>query len=129
MQINLNPILKRKFWQLFPYLLSIALVVVLALTIEQSQKMITENATLKESKKHFEEKVVDLSYQNKELQTKYDVVEKQNKTLTTEIAASKKALKNLKTKYNEKINGVDSYSNSELELFFTNRYNQSGTSE
>ena len=64
------------------------------------------------------------SYKNKieSIQKEVDSVQVVNKKIDTKVTI-------VKNNTNEKVNTVDGFSNVELELFFTNRYNKNSTTK
>ena len=64
---------------------------------------------------------------NKQIDTKIDSVKENVISITKEIHHIDNTITIVKNQTNEKINTVDKFSNAELEFFFTNRYNESNT--
>ena len=64
---------------------------------------------------------------NKQIDVKIDSVKENVVSITKEIHHIDKTITIVKKQTDEKINTVDKFSNAELEFFFTNRYNQSNT--
>ena len=64
---------------------------------------------------------------NKQIDTKIDSVKENVVAITKEIHHIDNTITIVKNQTNEKINTVDKFSNAELEFFFTNRYNESNT--
>jgi chromosome segregation ATPase len=62
---------------------------------------------------------------NKQIDTKIDSVKENVISITKEIHHIDNTITIVKNQTNEKINTVDKFSNTELEFFFTNRYNKS----
>ena len=60
---------------------------------------------------------------NKEIDNKVSDVKENVITITKEVQHIDNNLTIVKNKTNEKVNIIDTYSDAELELFFTNRYN------
>lgn len=61
---------------------------------------------------------------NKEIDSKVSEVKENVVTITKEVQHIDNNLTIVKNKTNEKVTIIDTYSDAELELFFTNRYNQ-----
>ena len=74
--------------------------------------------------KVLESKVDSLHSINSGLNCKIDTLNQQVDKLDLQIGLKNSRISNLKYRINEKINTVDSFSNSELEKFFTDRYNK-----
>ena len=64
---------------------------------------------------------------NTKIDTKIDSVKENVISITKEIHHIDNTITIVKKQTDEKINTVDKFSNAELEFFFTNRYNQSNT--
>ena len=64
---------------------------------------------------------------NKQIDVKIDSVKENVVSITKEIHHIDNTLTIVKKQTDEKINTVDKFSNAELEFFFTNRYNESNT--
>ena len=64
---------------------------------------------------------------NKQIDTKVDSVKQNVVAITKEIHHIDNTITIVKKQTDEKINTVDKFSNAELEFFFTNRYNESNT--
>ena len=75
--------------------------------------------------KVLESKVDSLHSVNSGLGCKIDTLNQQVNKLDLQIGLRNSRISNLKYRINEKVNTVDSFSNSELEKFFTDRYNKS----
>ncbi len=67
-------------------------------------------------------KVID-----QQLGIKIDSVQSNVVTITKEIHQIDKTITTIKKQTDEKTNNIDKFSNTELELFFTNRYNKNIT--
>lgn len=63
---------------------------------------------------------------NKEIDNKVSEVKENVVTISKEVQRIDNNLTIVKNKTNEKVNIIDTYSDAELEFFFTNRYNQDG---
>lgn len=74
--------------------------------------------------KVLESKVDSLHSINSGLNCKIDTLNQQVDKLDLQIGLKNSRISNLKYRINEKVNTVDSFSNSELEKFFTDRYNK-----
>lgn len=61
---------------------------------------------------------------NKQINDKIDDVKENVATITNEIYHIDKNITVIKKQTNEKVNNVDNIPNNELELFFTNKYEQ-----
>jgi peptidoglycan hydrolase CwlO-like protein len=61
---------------------------------------------------------------NKQIDTKIDSVKQNVVSITKEIHEINNTITIVKKQTDEKVNTVNKFSNAELELFFTNRYNQ-----
>ena len=75
--------------------------------------------------KVLESKVDSLHSINIGLNCKIDTLNQQVNKLDLQIGLRNSRISNLKYRINEKVNTVDAFSNSELEKFFTDRYNKS----
>ena len=75
--------------------------------------------------KVLESKVDSLHSVNIGLNCKIDTLNQQVNKLDLQIGLRNSRISNLKYRINEKVNTVDAFSNSELEKFFTDRYNKS----
>jgi septal ring factor EnvC (AmiA/AmiB activator) len=64
---------------------------------------------------------------NKQIDTKIDSVKTTVVSITKEIHQIDKSITIIKNQTDEKTNTVDKFSNAELEFFFTNRYNESNS--
>jgi chromosome segregation ATPase len=64
---------------------------------------------------------------NKQIDTKIDSVKENVVSITKEIHHIDNTITSVKKQTDEKINTVDKFSNAELEFFFTNRYNESNS--
>lgn len=64
---------------------------------------------------------------NKQIDTKIDSVKENVISITKEIHHIDNNITIVKKQTDDKINTVDKFSNAELEFFFTNRYNQSNS--
>ena len=75
--------------------------------------------------KVLESKVDSLHSINIGLNCKIDTLNQQVNKLDLQIGLRNSRISNLKYRINEKVNTVDAFNNSELEKFFTDRYNKS----
>jgi septal ring factor EnvC (AmiA/AmiB activator) len=66
---------------------------------------------------------------NREIDTKIDSVTRKVITVTNEIHQINKTITIIKKQTDEKANNIDKLSDNELELFFTNRYKDSLSTE
>jgi esterase/lipase len=64
---------------------------------------------------------------NKQIDVKIDSVKENVVSITKEIHHIDNTITIVKNQTDEKINTVNKFSNAELEFFFTNRYNESNT--
>jgi peptidoglycan hydrolase CwlO-like protein len=64
---------------------------------------------------------------NKQIDVKIDSVKENVVSITKEIHHIDNTITIVKNQTDEKINTVDKFSNAELEFFFTNRYNESNS--
>lgn len=64
---------------------------------------------------------------NRQIDVKIDSVKENVVSITKEIHHIDNTITIVKKQTDEKINTVDKFSNAELEFFFTNRYNESNT--
>ena len=74
--------------------------------------------------KVLESKVDSLHSVNIGLNCKIDTLNQQVNKLDLQIGLRNSRISNLKYRINEKVNTVDAFSNSELEKFFSDRYNK-----
>ena len=74
--------------------------------------------------KVLEFKVDSLHSVNSGLNCQIDTLNQQVNKLDLQIGLKNSRISNLKYKINEKVNAVDAFNNSELEMFFTDRYNK-----
>ena len=87
---------------------------------------------IKTNVKGYEKKIENLQTKidssqivNKQIDTKIGEVKENVTTITNEIHHIDKNITVIKKQTNEKVNNVDNIPDSELELFFTNKYEQS----
>jgi seryl-tRNA synthetase len=66
---------------------------------------------------------------NKEIDNKVSEVKENVVVISKEVQRIDNNLTIVKNKTNEKVNIIDTYSDAELEFFFTNRYNQDGITQ
>lgn len=116
--------IKKNYFVVIPYILSIVVIVLLVLTIDKSNGIILENVVLKEQKNSLQKESIKHVVRQKELEIKFETQSIELVKLKTELKQAKLQYINLKTKYNEKINDINTYSVSDLQRFFTNRYKQ-----
>lgn len=121
--------IRKKYFIVIPYILSIVVIVLLILTIDKSNGIITENAILKEQKSSLQKESITHVARQKKLEAKFETQTIELVKLKTELKQAKLQYINLKIKYNEKINDINNYSVSDLQRFFTNRYKESNTFE
>jgi len=69
-------------------------------------------------------KIDSIQKLNSSLNLKIDSVKSNVTFITKEITHIDKNITTLKKQTNEKVNNIDSFTNIELEQFFTNRYNK-----
>ena len=87
--------------------------------------------TIKTDVKGYEKKIENIQTKidssqvvNKKIDTKISEVKENVTTITNEIHHIDKNITVIKKQTNEKVNSVDNIPDSELELFFTNKYEQ-----
>lgn len=87
--------------------------------------------TIKTDVKGYEKKIESIQTKidssqvvNKKIDTKIGEVKENVTTITNQIQHIDKNIKVIKTQTDEKVNNVDNIPDSELELFFTNKYEQ-----
>lgn len=87
--------------------------------------------TIKTDVKGYEKKIESIRTKidssqvvNKKIDTKIGEVKENVTTITNQIQHIDKNIKVIKTQTDEKVNNVDNIPDSELELFFTNKYEQ-----
>lgn len=87
--------------------------------------------TIKTDVKSYEKKIENIQTKidssqiiNKKIDTKIGEVKENVTTITNEIHHIDKNITVIKKQTNEKVNNVDNIPDSELELFFTNKYEQ-----
>lgn len=119
--------IQKNYFVLIPYVLSIVVILLLFLTIDKSNGIITENAILKQQKDLLQKKSITHVARQKHLETKFETQSIELVKLKTELKQAKLQYINLKTKYNEKINDINNYSISDLQRFFANRYEQNNS--
>jgi chromosome segregation ATPase len=73
---------------------------------------------------NIENKIDSTNTVNKKIDTKITDVKENVTTITNEIHHIDKNINVIKKQTNEKVNNVDNIPDSELELFFTNKYEQ-----
>ena len=71
-----------------------------------------------------ESKIDSLHLINGGLIFKIDTLNQEINKLDLQIGLKNSRISNLKNTINEKVNAVDAFNNSELEMFFTDRYNK-----
>lgn len=71
-----------------------------------------------------ESKIDSLHLINGGLIFKIDTLNQEVNKLDLQIGLKNSRISNLKNTINEKVNAVDAFNNSELEMFFTDRYNK-----
>ena len=85
----------------------------------------TDMKGYKEEIENLQTKVDSAQAINRQIDTKMDSVNTHVTEITNEINHIDNNISVIKQKTNEKVNVVDAYSVSELEQFFTDRYNKS----
>ena len=107
---------------------SIILLVIIAVLV--GWNIFTTN-TIKTDVKGYEKKIESIRTKidssqvvNKQIDTKISEVKENVTTITNEIHHIDKNITVIKKQTNEKVNSVDNIPDSELELFFTNKYEQ-----
>ncbi len=85
----------------------------------------TNVKSYKEKIEALQTKVDSAHVVNKHIDTKIDSVKENVTNITKEIHHIDNNISIIKQQTNEKVNIVDTYTASELEQFFTNRYNES----
>jgi len=107
---------------------NIILLVIIAVLV--GWNIFTTN-TIKTDVKGYEKKIESIRTKidssqvvNKQIDTKISEVKENVTTITNEIRHIDKNIKVIKKQTDEKVNNVDNIPDSELELFFTNKYEQ-----
>jgi len=107
---------------------NIILLVIIAVLV--GWNIFTTN-TIKTDVKGYEKKIESIRTKidssqvvNKQIDTKISEVKENVTTITNEIHHIDKNIKVIKKQTDEKVNNVDNIPDSELELFFTNKYEQ-----
>ena len=108
-------------------LLLIIVVVLLGYNIFTTNSIRTDVKGYKDKIELLQTKVDSAQVVNQQIDTKIDSVKENVVSITKEIHHIDNTITIVKKQTDEKINTVDKFSNAELEFFFTNRYNESNT--
>ena len=110
-------------------ILLIIVIVLAAWNIFTTNGIKTDVKAYKEKIESIQTEVDSAQVVNKEIDTKVSEVKENVVTITKEVQRIDNNLTIVKNKTNEKVNIIDTYSDAELEFFFTNRYNQDGITQ
>ena len=99
--------------------------ILVLLNIFNTNKIKTDIKGYEDKIESLQVKVDSASVINKMLDNKMDSVNTHVTEITNEINHIDNNISVIKQKTNEKVNSVDTYTASELEQFFTDRYNES----
>jgi hypothetical protein len=105
-------------------ILLIIVIVLAAWNIFTTNGIKTDVKTYKEKIESIQTEVDSAQVVNKEIDKKVSEVKENVVTITKEVQHIDNNLTIVKNKTNEKVTVIDTYSDVELEFFFTNRYNQ-----
>ena len=108
-------------------LLLILVVVLIGYNIFNTNSIRTDVKGYKAKIELLQTKVDSAKVVNQQIDVKIDSVKENVVSITKEIHHIDNTLTIVKKQTDEKINTVDKFSNAELEFFFTNRYNESNT--
>ena len=103
------------------------IVVLAAWNIFTTNSIRTDVKGYKDKIESIQTKVDSAQVVNKQIDVKIDSVKENVVAITKEIHHIDNTITIVKKQTDEKINTVDKFSNAELEFFFTNRYNESNT--
>lgn len=104
-------------------ILLLIVIVLAAWNIFTINSIKTDIKSYKQDIENIQEEINSAKVVNKEIDTKVSEVKENVITITKEVQHIDNNLTIVKNKTNEKVNIIDTYSDAELELFFTNRYN------
>jgi hypothetical protein len=110
-------------------ILLIIVIVLAAWNIFTTNSIKTDVKSYKEKIESIQTEVDSAQVVNKEIDTKVSKVKENVLTITKEVQHIDNNLTIVKNNTNEKVTIIDSYSDAELEFFFTNRYNQDGITQ
>ena len=108
-------------------LLLVLVIVLIGYNIFTTNSIRTDVEGYKAKIESIQTKVDSAQVVNKQIDTKIDSVKENVISITKEIHHIDNTITIVKKQTDEKINTVDKFSNAELEFFFTNRYNQSNS--
>ena len=105
-------------------ILLVIVIVLAAWNIFTTNGIKTDVKSYKDKIESIQKEVDSAQVVNKKIDTKVNEVKETVTVITKEISHIDNNLTIVKNKTNEKVNTVDGFSNVELELFFTNRYDK-----
>ena len=105
-------------------ILLLIVIVLAAWNIFTTNGIKTDVKAYKEKIESIQVEVDSAQVVNKEIDNKVSEVKENVVTITKEVQHIDNNLTIVKNKTNEKVTVIDTYSDAELEFFFTNRYNQ-----
>jgi len=108
-------------------LLLVLVIVLIGYNIFTTSSIRTDVEGYKAKIESIQTKVDSAQVVNKQIDTKIDSVKENVISITKEIHHIDNTITIVKKQTDEKINTVDKFSNAELEFFFTNRYNESNS--
>jgi hypothetical protein len=110
-------------------ILLIIVIVLAAWNIFTTNGIKTDVKAYKEKIESIQTEVDSAQVVNKEIDTKVSEVKENVVTITKEVQHIDNNLTIVKNNTHEKVTIIDTYSDAELEFFFTNRYNQDGITQ
>jgi septal ring factor EnvC (AmiA/AmiB activator) len=110
-------------------ILLLIVIVLAAWNIFTTNGIKTDVKDYKEKIKSIQAEIGSAQVVNKEINNKVSEVKENVVTITKEVQHIDNNLTIVKNNTNEKVNIIDDYSDAELELFFTNRYDQNSITQ
>ena len=110
-------------------ILLIIVIVLAAWNIFTTNGIKTDVKAYKEKIESIQTEVDSAQVVNKEIDTKVSEVKENVVTITKEVQHIDNNLTIVKNNTHEKVTIIDTYSDAELEFFFTNRYNKDGITQ
>jgi hypothetical protein len=110
-------------------ILLLIVIVLAAWNIFTTNGIKTDVKAYKEKIESIQTEVDSAQVVNKEIDTKVSEVKENVVTITKEVQHIDNNLTIVKNNTHEKVTIIDTYSDAELEFFFTNRYNQDGITQ
>jgi septal ring factor EnvC (AmiA/AmiB activator) len=108
-------------------LLLVIVVILIGYNIFTTNSIRTDVREYKSRIESVQSKIDSTQVVNKQIDSKIDLVKENVISITKEIHHIDNTITIVKKQTDDKINTVDKFSNAELEFFFTNRYNESNS--